>query len=77
MYYNVPMEVGVDDDDDDQNMYILDSAQGAMLLTVYRNGQLLLHRLSDMEIISQGSVVRSGLCSLIEGIQREGISCLS
>ncbi|KAK8823892.1 hypothetical protein WA538_001180 [Blastocystis sp. DL] len=67
MYYNVPME----------NMYILDSAQGAMLLTVYRNGQLLLHRLSDMEIISQGSVVRSGLCSLIEGIQREGISCLS
>ena len=77
MYYNVPMEVGVDDDDDDQNMYILDSAQGAMLLTVYRNGQLLLHRLSDMEIISQGSVVSSGLCSLIEGIQREGISCLS
>ena len=77
MYYNVPMEVGVDDDDDVQNMYILDSAQGAMLLTVYRNGQLMLHRLSDMEIISQGLVVRSGLRSLIEGVQREGVSCLS
>lgn len=58
MYFHVPMEVSVGDDNDDvQNMYILDSAQGSMLLTVYRNGQLQLHRLSDMEIVSQGSVV--------------------
>lgn len=57
-----------DDDDDAQNMYILDSAQGPMLLTVYRNGQLLLHSLGTMEIISQGSVVGGALCLLIEGL---------